>query len=158
MRYVILLLLLATALYLIFRHGGNRGGTTQGSRVRVRELPSVLERLRESGRDGSFAGLVVPDPKRPDEEPVNVQFSVEEGTVGFDWLLLQQLNLVDQDRFTDFAMARGYPYQRRSMNGVAYIRVTSGDLAALATGVMTELYSLTPDEEVKLVTEGFDWP
>lgn len=158
MRYVILLLVLAAALYLIFRHGGNRGVTALKRTVRVGELPSVLERLRESGRDASFAGFIVPDPQRPDQEPVSVQFSVEEGTVGFDWLLPQQLNLVDQDHFTDFAAARGYAHQRRSMNGVAYIRVTSGDLAALATGVMAELYGLASDEEVELVAEGFDWP
>lgn len=93
MRYVILLLLLATALCLIFRHGGNRGETALGIRVRVTDLPSVLGRLRGSGRDGSFAGFIVP-----------------------------------------------------------------GDLAALATGVMTELYRRAPDDEVELVAEGFDWP
>jgi len=124
----------------------------------VRDLPSLLGQLQRTGRAGSFVGVVVYDPARPDTDPMNVQFSLEEGRVGFDWLLVQQLNIDDRDRFVALLDANGYTYRTLEANGVPYLRVDHGDLGSLAMRVMSDLYGLKPDDEVDLVLEGVEWP
>lgn len=157
MRFAILTVLLAFALYLIYRYRG-RPAAVNASVAAVRDLPSLLGQLQRTGRAGSFVGVVVYDPARPDTDPMNVQFSLEEGRVGFDWLLVQQLNIDDRDRFVALLDANGYTYRTLEANGVPYLRVDHGDLGALAMRVMSDLYGLKPDDEVDLVLEGVEWP
>lgn len=50
--------------------------------VRLSDIPEVFERLGAQGTDGSFAVFMFRDRGRPGGEQVNLQFSIENGTVG----------------------------------------------------------------------------
>ena len=126
--------------------------------VLVTDAPRVLEQLRASGSDGSFAAFLFDAPGAASEEPaVNLQFSIENGRPGLDWVLLAPANVRDQARFSRLVEERGYRAEQREMNNVLYLRVEQGNLAELAVSVMQDLYGLSDTAPVELLVEGFNW-
>ena len=127
--------------------------------VPVSDVPRVYERLEREGQELSFAAFMFGAADPADAgETLNVQFSVEDGRIGFDWVLLAPGNLTERDRFVNLATARGYAVDSREMNGVSYLRVEDGgSLPALCLLVMKEVGGLGPDDQVGLVVDGFDW-
>ena len=75
-------------------------------KVKVADVPAIFEKLRAAGKDGSFAALAFTPPGEP--EAVNIQFSIEDGRIGLDWVLIGPLNIRDKKRFAQFAEKLGY--------------------------------------------------
>ena len=118
----------------------------------------VFQQLREHGTDGSFAVFMFSDHGKPGEENgINLQFSVENGTVGLDWVLLAPVNVRDEQRVFDFLKARHANPRRLTENGVTYLRVEEGDLVQLCQHIMSGLYGVKSGEQVDLLPEGFTW-
>jgi hypothetical protein len=127
--------------------------------VNARDLPALVEALSGGSEDVRYAALIFSASDRPSEQDVlNLQFSFENGKVGFDWVLLAPRNIEDQEKFRAFAREHGVEPVSLTMNGVSYIRVEDTDVAKFASLVMTEMYSLPPDRPLGLVYQGFDWP
>lgn len=131
-----------------------------GSNTTIAELPVILDRLEGTRKDGNFAAFMfVPPGRRSPKEAVNLQFSLEQDRLGLDWVLLAPANIEDKERFAQFATVRGYQVMEREMNDVKYLRVEEGgDLQALGTAVICELYAMAPESPLDLISEGFPWP
>ena len=127
-------------------------------RVTAAEFPRILAAVSASTRTPTFAAFVftTPDQQNP-KDAVNLQFSLENGRAGFDWVLLAPRNIKDKDSFVEYLRLRGYSYSERKMNGVAYLRIEGGDLAQLCSDVVTRLYARPRDEPMDMIVEGFEW-
>ncbi len=127
--------------------------------VRLDELPSVVEAMSYGSGKVRYAGITFNTADRPSEDDaVNLNLSVENGTVGFDWVLLAPRNLEDEGRFRAFVQTQGAEPITRSTNGVSYLRVEGVDTANLIAGIVTEMYQHPSTEPLQLVHEGFTWP
>jgi len=127
--------------------------------VRVDDLPRILEQLTRHGSEGDFAGFLVRpcgDPRSKDT--LSLQFSIEGGRVGLDWLLVRPDNILKQAQFEELAQDLGYSVSTRKMDDVPYLRVEDGDVAKLGIEAIRGLCILNPLAEIQLVAEGFRWP
>src|SRR5205823_14876734 len=93
-----------------------------------------------------------------DGDAVNLQYSVEHGTVGLDWVLLGSTNIADKEKVAAFAAQLGHPFSERVMNKVHYFRAEGGGLDRLGTSIIVELYGVPRNAQLGLITEGFEWP
>ena len=126
--------------------------------VHIADVPKIFEQLREQGSDGSFAVFIFTDHGRVGEEHgINLQFSIENGTVGLDWVLLAPVNVRDEQRVFDFLKARRARPRKLTENGVTYLRAEEGDLVQLCQHIMSGLYGIKANEPVDLLPEGFSW-
>jgi hypothetical protein len=129
-----------------------------GYAVELRQIPQVLGELPTGLSSPVFATFMFNAPDQPSSDnTLNIQFSVEKGMVGFDWVLLGDKNIRDERSYVDFARAAGYEPILEQLNGVKYWRVERGDLAQLCEDVITKLYNHPQDEPVEMVVYGFDW-
>lgn len=126
--------------------------------IQLDDLPTIVEAMSQGSAKVRYAGLTFTTPDRPSaEDAVNLNLSFENGAVGFDWVLLARRNIRDQDKFRGFALAQGIEPSARSLNGVSYLRVETGEVAPFTASIVTEMYQRPPDERLELVYEGFDW-
>jgi hypothetical protein len=126
--------------------------------VRLADVPRVFEQLQQQGSEGSFAVFMFSDHGNAGEDhQTNLQFSVENGAVGLDWVLIGSMNISDERRVFDFLQARGAKPRRLTKNGVTYLRAEAGDLVQLAQHIMSRLYGVKPEDAVDLVPDGFTW-
>ena len=126
--------------------------------VRISDIPQVYERLKERGSEGAFAVFMFSDHGKLGEEgEVNLQFSIEDGAIGLDWVLIGPVNIRDEKRIQDFLRARGSPPSRLEGNGVKYLRTEQGDLTLLCRDIIKGLYGVKGNEDIDLVPEGFSW-
>ena len=129
-------------------------------KVRISQIPDVVAQLKATGKESSFAVfLFMPEGKyaHDDEEKVNLQYSIESGRVGLDWVLLGPQNLTDQEEIANYIRDRGFAANMREENNVRYLRVEDGDIATLGVKIATDFYHLDPTSEVDLIVESFDW-
>lgn len=126
--------------------------------VSVADIPRVLTTLTACTADPAFAVFISNTPDRPDSQgALNLQFSLEGGRPGFDWVLLGSRNVQEQQRFIEFARQCGYDPKMKEENHVKYLRVEEGDLAALCESVITTLYRLDRTTPLRLLVHGFKW-
>ncbi len=123
----------------------------------VADVPSIVAKLATL-KDGSFVVFMFDSPAASGGDVVNLQYSVERGAVGLDWVLLGQTNIADKERVAAFASRLGHPMTERVMNDVHYLRTEGHGLDSLGASIIVELYRMPRDAELDLVTEGFEWP
>src|SRR5687767_9391491 len=115
--------------------------------VQIADVPKVFQQLREQGSDGSFAVFMFTDHgKLGEENGINLQFSIESGTVGLDWVLLAPVNVRDEQRVFNFLKMRHAKPRRLTENGVTYLRAEEGDLVQLCQHIMSGLYGIKANE------------
>jgi hypothetical protein len=125
--------------------------------VTARDIPEVTSQLQRSGKNGHFAVLMFVPPGSSDGEPVNLQYSIEQGAVGLDWVLLGPRNIADQNRISEFASKAGYHFDEHEMNRVRYLRLTGSGISDFGARIIRELYQISPDTKLGMITEGFQW-
>lgn len=126
--------------------------------VTVADIPHILAKVSTASRTPAFATLVFTTPDRPSPtDAVNLQFSRENGRVGFDWVLRSTRNIEDKAAFVGFITRRGYSFSERTLHGVTYLRIEDGDLAQLCTDVVIGLYARPRSDPMGLIVEGFKW-
>jgi len=125
------------------------------SSVTSRDIPEVISQLERSGQNGHFAVLMFVPPGSEDKEAVNLQYSIESGVVGMDWVLLGPRNIADRDKVREFASKLGYQLEEHEMNGVRYLRVTGSGISELGTKIIEEFYKVSPETKLGFITEGF---
>jgi hypothetical protein len=129
------------------------------SDAKMADIPAIFEKLRATGKDANFAQFCFGAPKTTlADNAVNVQFSIEGGRIGFDWVLICEQNIQDQDKFVQLAERLGHKVVACEGNDVKYLRVEDGDLPKLCEASIHELCAVPPDADLELVLEGFTWP
>ena len=151
---LVLVAIVATILLILRARGADE------VRVSVSQMPRVVSQLKASGRDSSFAVFLFMPKGRPandSDEPVNLQYSIENERLGLDWVLLAPPNIADQDKIGAFMRDRGFAANMREMNKVRYMRVEDGDIVDLGVKIAPDFYDLKPTDEIDLIVESFTW-
>lgn len=125
--------------------------------VAANEIPAVISQLQRSGKDGNFAVLMFVPPGSSDGEPINLQYSIDGGVLGFDWVLISPRNIADKAKVNEIASKLGYRLEEHEMNKVRYLRVTGGGISELGARIIEDLYKLDPNAKLEMITEGFKW-
>jgi hypothetical protein len=127
--------------------------------VTIRDVPSILTSLSFKRRDGNFAVFLFGADGAPPAaaEALNIQFSVEDGEIGIDWVLLSSLNMGTQQRFRSFFGENGRRVVERKMNQVKYLRIQAGHLGQLLQDFLQREFGVTLDQRMSLITSGFKW-
>jgi hypothetical protein len=120
------------------------------------DMPRLVRMVREAGGEGAFAVLSFgKNGAAPaEQDALNVQFSVENGRVGLDWVLVSPLNVAEETAVRAFFNREGRPVETRSKNGVSYLRTEEGDLAALCEILLARLFGVTAEQKLTLMAEG----
>jgi hypothetical protein len=128
--------------------------------IKTAAIPAIFEKLKTTGKDRSFAvlGFMPPGKTSPQNDGVNVQFSIEGNQIGLDWVLIGPTNIRDKDKFIRFATELGCTVVEREMNKVKYLRVEEGDLPRLCEALIRDSYSVSPDTDLYFNPDGFAWP
>jgi hypothetical protein len=125
--------------------------------VAASEIPEVISQLQRSAKDGHFAVLIFVPPSSTDGEAINLQYSIEGGVVGFDWVLIGPRNVADKAKVIEIASKLGYRLEEREMNNVHYLRVAGSGISELGARVIQDLYKIDPNTKLEMITEGFKW-
>ena len=125
--------------------------------VTVRDIPEVISQLDRSSKDGHFVVFMFVPPGSTDGESVELQYAIDGGVVGLDWVLLGKRNIADRAGVSEFAAKLGYRLDEREMNGVRYLRVTGSGIAELGAKIIQDFYKISSDTKLGMITEGFKW-
>ena len=125
--------------------------------VVVGDIPSIIEKLSLGKGDPRYAVLMFIPKDSADREYVNLQYSMENGVVGLDWVLLGGRNIEDAEAIKTFAASRGHELRHHEMNDVEFLRTEGPGIAELGMSLISEFYHFTPSTRVKLLVEGFEW-
>lgn len=126
--------------------------------IGLQDVARVFDKLQSDHRNEDFGAFIFFDGNPTRENAVNLQFSIEHGRIGFDWVLRAAVNIRDQKRFREFAHDQGYSVAAEQLNGVNYFRVENGDLPGLCKKVMQAMYGAPPDGQLGLMVSGITWP
>ena len=125
--------------------------------VTASEIPEVIIQLQRSAKDGYFAVLLFVSPGSTDREPINLQYSIEDGVVGFDWVLIGPRNVADKTKISEFSSKLGYRLEEHERNKVHYLRVTGSSISELGVRIIEDFYKIDPNTKLEMITEGFEW-
>jgi hypothetical protein len=123
--------------------------------VSIDDIGEVVQQLERTGSNSSYAIFAFFVSDRNEEPHFELQFSIEDGVMGFDWTLLGDIKERDAQRFTEYARQLGHEPKLHEMNGVRYVRVDDGDLVGLCRSVMVSFYGVDSDTWVELVAKRF---
>ena len=154
MKALLVIVVIAAVVGLVF-HIRSRIVPTRSATVA--DIPPILTKLATL-KDGSFAVFMFDSPLSRGGDAVNLQYSVEHGTVGLDWVLLGSTNIADKEKVSTFAAQLGHPLSERVMNKVHYLRAEGSGLDRLGRSIIVELYGVPREAQLELITEGFEWP
>ncbi|MBA3573161.1 MAG: hypothetical protein H0W34_14580 [Pyrinomonadaceae bacterium] len=130
---------------------------TDGGLVTLGDFPQLLSALSTTGGNGSFWVVLVPNTARDDGNYANLQYSIEGGRVGMDWVLLAKRNVEDKEAFTQFVTAAGATVTERVGNDVHYLRVSDRpDLAKLGQDFLQHFYHVGQEDKLQLIITDFE--
>ncbi len=152
--FLILLLLVCVAVFLYLRGRGS----TDGGFVTTQDFRALCDALRRSGKEGSFWVALVPGTAGADGCGANLQYSIEDGVLGADWVLVAERNIEDKGEFLGALQRAGARVTEKERNGVRYLRATGApDLAQAGEDLLHRFYAVTPHHDLQLIISGFDW-
>jgi hypothetical protein len=126
--------------------------------VRVSDIWQVVDQLDRKGCHASWVMFMfntsVPS-AATDDQCINLQYSIEDGQLGLDWILLGERNIVDQKSMSRFSKRRGHTLIDRETNDVSYIRIEDGDIRALGLQIVERCYGVSRDTNIGVLHEGF---
>ena len=145
---VTLLLLTGIATYVFWRAQRNQG--IRRATVAVTDIGQVFRQMSAQGVETSFAVFIIQ--ARGQKDTVEIQFSVEDGKTGLDWILMSPANVEEKPKVIKYAACKGFKWQEKEMNDWLYLRVDKGDLVGFCTSLIEDLYQVG---EVELKYGGF---
>ena len=121
------------------------------------EIPEIIAQLQASGREGNAGILTVIPGGASAGDGITIQYSIDQGVVGFDWILLGFKNVADRPRIAEMAAALGYPVEERETDQVRYLRMTGPGIADLGVAIIRDFYNVSPSTKIRMITKGFKW-
>lgn len=149
MRTLIVSLLLAgIAMFLFWRARRNQG--IQRKAIAVADVGEVFRQISAQGVETSFAVFIIQTGGQ--NASVEIQFSVEDGKTGLDWILMSPANIEEKPKVMQYAASKGVAWQEKEMNDWLYLRIEHGDLVTFCTSLIEDLYQV---RQVELKYGGF---
>ncbi len=128
-------------------------------KVAVHQIPAVTAQLEAARHDASWVVFFFTPRNEADgdDNGVALQYSLIDGRLGLDWVLLQPRNITDKEKIVGSARLRNQVVVEREDNGVHSLRVEDGDIVGLGVQIVKELYRLDDDDAMELYSDNFDW-
>lgn len=130
------------------------------SLVSLNRIDQVVSQLKSEGQNGCYVIFSFDTPivnESAIENSLSLQYSIENGKVGLDWVLVDARNIADKDELIMFVKYCGFAIVETNMNDCSYLRVEEGNIASLGTRIATELYKLDLLAEIGLIVEGIEF-
>ena len=152
------LAVVALSVYLLYRvRNGGRSLDAKDLVVSLDDVARVHDAVRDSTNIDVFAIFLVPYVQAQKDDGVpTVEFAVEDGVVGLDYVLLSKENVAKQGAFVDLATSHGYEVVSHTLADVPYLRVEGGDLPNLMRETLIYVFGVKHDDEMGIVLEGVD--
>jgi len=150
---IVILIIVAAGLWI----GIRRRRAPAVNLVASADIPEIIAQLQVSAKEGNASVLTIPQEGSPDGEGIRLQFSIDHGVVGLDWVLLGHRNVSDHSRIAEMATALGYQAEERDLEQVRYLRMTGQGIAELGTAIIRDFYGIHPATRIPMVTVGFKW-
>ena len=147
---VSLLFLAGIAMYIFWRTRRDHG--IRRKTIAVADVGEVFRQISAQGVETSFAVFAIRTGEDDEDDAVEIQFSVEDGKTGLDWILMSPANIVEKPKVIQYAASKGIEWQEKEMNDWLYLRIEQGDVVGLCTSLIKGLYQV---EQVELKYGGF---
>ena len=145
---VSLLFLAGIAMYIFWRTRRDQG--IRRKTIAVADVGEVFRQISAQGVETSFAVFAIQT--GDEDDAVEIQFSVEDGKTGLDWILMSPANIEEKPKVIQYAASKGVEWQEKEMNDWLYLRIEQGDVVGLCTSLIEDLYQV---EQVELKYGGF---
>ena len=145
---VSLLLLAGIVMYIFWRSRRDQG--IRRKTIAVADVGDVFRQISAQGVETSFAVFAIRTGH--EDDAVEIQFSVEDGRTGLDWILMSPANIEEKPKVIQYAASKGVEWQEKEMNDWLYLRIEQGDVVGLCTSLIENLYQV---EQVELKYGGF---
>lgn len=125
--------------------------------VRPFDIAGGVEQLHKNGQEASWMVFLFDTAKvskATDDQCLALQYSIIDGRVGLDWVLVGARNVADALDVAALMRHRGHEVERLEMNQVEFLRVEDGDLAVLGASILETLYGVPPNAELGLLVDG----
>ena len=163
MKLIAIIALASAACVMLAKHYQRRVAAIDAipqTTIRARDLPKVEAALAASRTEGGFAAILFDSPDWSEfsgESSPNVQMSFENGAVVVHWVLLAEPNVRGQSKIEEFLTSRKIDFQLERQNEVDYLRVSSSNPSEICRAMISIFRSLSPDDRLGLVYQGFSW-
>lgn len=147
---VSLLFLAGIAMYIFWRTRRDQG--IRRKTIAVADVGEVFRQISAQGVETSFAVFAIRTGEEGEDDAVEIQFSVEDGKTGLDWILMSPANIEEKPKVIQYAASKGVEWQEKEMNDWLYLRIEQGDVVGLCTSLIEDLYQV---EQVELKYGGF---
>ncbi|MBU2676972.1 MAG: hypothetical protein KJP16_07790, partial [Gammaproteobacteria bacterium] len=115
---VSLLFLAAVAMYIFWRTRRDNG--IRRETIAVADIGEVFRQISGQGVETSFAVFAIQTGE--EDDAVEIQFSVENGKAGLDWILMSPANIEEKPKVIQYAASKGVEWQEKEMNDWLYLR------------------------------------
>ena len=147
---VSLFFLAGIAMYIFWRSRRDQG--IRRKTIAVADVGEVFRQISAQGVETSFAVFAMRTGEEDEDDAVEIQFSVEDGKTGLDWILMSPANIEEKPKVIQYAASKGVEWQEKEMNDWLYLRIEQGDVVGLCTSLIEDLYQV---EQVELKYGGF---
>ena len=152
MNILISIIVLFVAGLIAWKRLSSRDKGVQTKSISVDDIGEVYRQISTQGIETSFAVFIIATSRWNTADTVEVQFSVEKGVTGLDWILMSEPNKREKSRVIQFALSKGAEWQECELNNWIYLRIEQDDLAEICTCLIRDLYEA---EDVLLKYGGF---
>lgn len=149
---LVILVLASITIYGIRKIRRDRG--IRRKAIAVEDIGAVFRQISKQAVETSFAVFTIRARENDVDDAVEIQFSVEDGKTGLDWILMSPANIEEKPKVIRYAETKGVEWQEKEMNDWLYLRIEDGDLVGLCTSLIEDLY---PVKEVELRYGGFKY-
>ena len=158
MKIIAFIIILSVLAYCFRAYAGSKQIDTDGGLVTLKDIPELVAKLNKQGENGSFWVVLIPGTSKSDGYDANLQFSVEDGSIGLDWVLIADRNVQDKESFVEISNKNDLEIQELAGNGVKYVRVVGSSVfSKLAKEVLENMYGVSNETEMQLIVTGFEW-
>lgn len=84
--------------------------------IPLEEIGKVYNAISKQRVETSFAVFIIRSPNEVELKSVEIQFSIEDGETGLDWILMSPPNIKEKPRVIEYAATRGAEWKAKEMN------------------------------------------
>ena len=154
----ILIALAVVSVIAIFLFRVMSANDTDGGFVSIDDFPELVTAIQKTGKDGAFWVVLIPGTALKDGLAANLQYSMENGVLGLDWVLIADRNISERKKFVQIVEKLGHRVDLKEGNGVQYLRVVEvKNMPELGQIVLKQLFGTDSSQKLNLIITNFKW-